>query len=134
MPSPRVSATRFGWWKWVAVAVLLPVVALVLVNRFGNRQPEVPSVPSVKPPEPQPTIAEKPKVQAFGGSAFTDADIERIGLLTPSEQYAEVRKELRRLNPEFKIYPGKFSANDNLVVEDFDTGFAQLQFVMQTTH
>lgn len=124
-PSRTNSTARFGAWKWIAaVAVMFCVVAFVWngPNRFGNRQPEVTSVPSVKPPEPQPTIADKPKVQASGGSALTEADIERIATLSPVAQYEEVRKELRRLNPEFKIYPGKFTANDNLVVEVFLPG------------
>lgn len=110
---PRGKPQRSGRRRWVAAAavLLLPVIALAVTEFAGvthlfrqQAKPE-PTKPGGDPP---PVVAEKkdPPVPAVNSkpvvvAPFTDADVQRITALPAAQQVEEVRRELKRRNPDF---------------------------------
>ncbi|WP_020473553.1 protein kinase domain-containing protein [Zavarzinella formosa] len=113
---PALTVARSGRRKRATiVALLLSVVTLGVTEAAGvthlfrERPPKTDSIqPQDGPPielakgPPDGTI--NPTTKASPPPAvhlFTDADARRIAALPPIEQAGEVRKELKRLNPDF---------------------------------
>ncbi len=109
IPRSKPAAGRSGRWKWVAAtALLLPLLALALTEIAGIthlfRDRDATPIARVDPPkkdDPPPRVVAPPKQKDDAIPSVSDADRKRIAALPAAEQIEEVRKELKRRNPNF---------------------------------
>jgi serine/threonine protein kinase len=100
-----------GWKKWVAAAIVVPLLALGFTELTGvtnwlrRQRPATETTKHTKEPgASQVTKKGTPgsDVPAIPVVSFADDNIKRIATLPAAEQIEEVRKELKKRNPNFK--------------------------------